>query len=74
MEIQLTPEEQTQLVEVAQRVGKNVEDIARDAIKSFLRGEAAFVTMVEEGLASLDRGEHLSHEEVGSRIDKLFQA
>jgi hypothetical protein len=36
MEIQLTPEEQTQLMEVAQRVGKNVEDIARDAIKSFL--------------------------------------
>jgi len=27
---------------------------------------------VKRGLESLDRGEYVSHEEVGARIDRLF--
>jgi predicted transcriptional regulator len=73
MEIQLTEQEQAQLQDVAQRTGRNAEDVVREAINSFLQYEIAFVEAVEKGLASLDRGEYVTHEEVTSRIDKLFR-
>lgn len=74
MEVQLTPEEQAQLVQVAQRTGRNAEEVVREAINSFLQHEKAFIEAVEKGLASLDRGEHITHEEVGTRIEKLFKS
>ena len=73
MKIQLTDQEQAQLRDVAQRTGRNTEDVVREAINSFLQHEIEFVEAVEKGLASLDRGEYITHEEVASRIDKLFR-
>lgn len=73
MEIQLTEQEQAQLRDVAERTGRNTEDVIREAINSFLQHEIEFIEAVEKGLASLDRGEYVTHEEVTSRIDKLFR-
>jgi predicted transcriptional regulator len=73
MEIQLTEQEQAQLRDVAQRTGRNTEDVVREAINSFLQHEREFVEAVEKGLASLDRGEYITHEEVTARIDKLVR-
>ena len=73
MEIQLTEQEQAQLQDVAQRTGRNTEDVVREAINSFLQHEREFVEAVEKGLASLDRGEYITHEEVTSRIEKLLR-
>jgi predicted transcriptional regulator len=73
MEIQLTEQEQAQLRDVAQRTGRNTEDVVHEAINSFLQHEREFVEAVEKGLASLDRGEYITHEEVTSRIDKLLR-
>jgi predicted transcriptional regulator len=73
MEIQLTEQEQAQLQNVADRTGRNTQDVVREAISSFLQHEREFIEAVEKGLASLDRGEHITHEEVISRIDKLLR-
>jgi predicted transcriptional regulator len=73
MEIQLTEREEEQLRDVAKRTGRNTEDVLREAINSFLQHEIAFVEAVEKGLASLNRGEYITNEEVASRIDKLFR-
>ncbi len=73
MEIQLTEQEQAQLRDVAQRTGRNTEDVVREAINALLQHEIAFVKAVDEGLASLDRGEYISHEEITARVDKLFR-
>jgi predicted transcriptional regulator len=73
MEIQLTEQQQAQLRDVAQRTGRNTEDVVREAINSLLKHEVKFVEAVQKGLASLDRGEYITHEEVTSRIDKLFR-
>jgi predicted transcriptional regulator len=73
MEIQLTEHEQAQLRDVAQRTGRNTEDVIREAINSLLQHECEFVEAVDKGLLSLDRGDYISHEEVTSRIDKLFR-
>ena len=56
-----------------QRTGRNTEDVVREAINSFLQHEREFGEAVKKGLASLDRGEYITHEEVTSRIDKLLR-
>ena len=50
-----------------------LRDVVREAINAFLQHEIAFVEAVEKGLASLDRGEYVTQEEVTSRIDKLLR-
>jgi len=44
----------------------------REALDRFLDADADFVEAVMKGLASLDRGEGLTLEEVGKRIDRLL--
>ena len=74
MELQLTPEEEAKLAGVAERTGRKTEELVKEAIDYYLRYDDEFVAAVEKGLAALDRGEYISHEELGSRIDKLFES
>jgi predicted transcriptional regulator len=64
MQVQLTPEEETRLAELAARDGRTTGHLIED--------DAKFIAAVIKGLASPDRGEFISHEEVGKRIDRLF--
>jgi predicted transcriptional regulator len=72
MQVQLTPEEEAQLVELAARDGRTAGDLVREAIRRYVEDDAKFIAAVMDGLASLDRGEFVSHEDVGKRIDRLF--
>ena len=73
MQVHLTPEQQARLVELAARDGRSPEQLVREALDRFLDADADFVEAVMKGLASLDRGEGLTLEEVGKRIDRLLQ-
>jgi predicted transcriptional regulator len=72
MQVQLTPEEEARLVELAARDGRTAGDLVREAIRRYVEDDAKFIAAVMDGLASLDRGEFVSHEDVGKRIDRLF--
>lgn len=72
MQVQLTPEEETRLAELAARDGRTTGDLVQEAVKRYIEDDAKFIAAVIKGLASLDRGEFISHEEVGKRIDRLF--
>jgi predicted transcriptional regulator len=74
MEVHLTPEQEARLTELAARNSRSVDAIVREAILRYVEDEAHFVEAVRKGLASLDRGESISHEEVGKRIDRLFES
>lgn len=74
MEVHLTPEQEARLMELAARNGRSVDAIVHEAILRYVEDEAHFVEAVRKGLASLDRGESLSHDEVGRRIDRLFES
>jgi predicted transcriptional regulator len=73
MEVYLTPEQEARLAELAARNSRSVDAIVRDAILRYVEDQTHFVEAVRKGLASLDRGESVSHEEVGRRIDRLFE-
>ncbi len=72
MQVQLTPEEEARLAELAARDGRTTGDLVQEAVKRYIEDDAKFIAGVMEGLASLDRGEFISHEEVGKRIDRLL--
>jgi len=72
MEVHLTPEQEAELSELATRKGRNANELAQEVIGFYLEHEARFIEAVKRGLESLDRGEYVSHEDVGARIDRLF--
>ena len=72
MEVHLTPEQEAELSELATRKGRNANELAQEVIGFYLEHEARFMEAVKRGLESLDRGEYVSHEDVGARIDRLF--
>ena len=74
MEITLTPEQEVKFRDLAARQGRQCNDLVREALAQYLEGDARFVDAVLKGLASLDRGEFVSHAEVGKRIDRLLRS
>jgi len=46
--------------------------LAREAIERFVDYDEWFIREVEKGVAQIDRGQLLSHEEVGKRLEKLL--
>ena len=74
MQLHLTREQEARLVELAARDGRSPEQLLQEALDRFFAADADFVGAVMKGLASLDRGEGLTDEDVGERIDRLLQA
>jgi predicted transcriptional regulator len=72
MEVTLSPEQQAKLARLAQERGTDAQALAREAIERLLDYADWFVREVEKGLSQVDTGRTLSHEEVGSRLKKLF--
>lgn len=74
MEVQLTPEQEAELSKLASQRGREPQQLAEEVLTSYLENEARFVEAVQRGIESLNRGECISHEEVGARINRLFPA
>jgi predicted transcriptional regulator len=72
MDVKLTPEQEQGLAALAERNGRKADELARDAIQFYLDHEARFIEAVKKGIESLDRGESLSHEEVGERFRRFL--
>jgi predicted transcriptional regulator len=73
MEVHLTPEQQHQLAELAAQRGRDADALAQEAISRYLAEEARLVEAVKLGEEALQRGEFLTHEQAGERLDRLFQ-
>jgi predicted DNA-binding protein len=50
MQVQLTPEEETRLAELAARDGRTTGDLVQDAVKRYIEDDANFIAAVIEGL------------------------
>ena len=72
MEVHLSPNLQARLADLASRQGRDTEALAREAIERLVDYEEWFVREVEKGLAQVEQGRLLSHEEVGARMEKLL--
>jgi len=50
--------------------GRDTEELAREAIERLVDYDEWFMSHVEKGLAQVEQGEVLSHENVGARIER----
>jgi len=72
MDVILTPELQAKLDKVAAQQGRDVQSLVQEAVQRLVDYDQWFVREVEKGLAQIERGEVLEHEEVGARLEKLL--
>jgi predicted transcriptional regulator len=73
MEVQFTPDLEARLAERAARQCLSPDELVRDVVAKYLRDEDRFVEAVRRGEAALDRGEALTHEQVGDRLRRFLE-
>ena len=73
MEVYFTAEQEAQLSQIAIATGKEAKDVVKDAALCLLE-EMRFAEAVSRGEAAFERGEYLTHKEVGERIHRLVQS
>src|SRR5438067_3089670 len=74
MEVRLSPDQESALRQVAATTGRDPEALVQDAVDQLLDYDRWFREQVQIGLAQADRGELVTHEEVGERIGRLFRS
>jgi len=72
MEINLSPELQAKLDRIASQQGRDSESLVHEAVERLVGYDEWFIRQVEKGLAQIDRGEVLEHEEVAARMEHLI--
>ncbi len=70
MDLNVPPALQTKLALAADRRGMTPEVLVLEAIERAVDYDDWFLREVEKGLAQVERGEVLTHEEVGARLDR----
>jgi predicted transcriptional regulator len=73
MEVHLPPELQARVDRAAAENNSAAEEYVTQLVEHYLEHDAWFRQQVKKGLDQLDRGEFLTHEEMGARIEKLFR-
>ncbi len=74
MEIQLTPEQENLLSQLATDKGKSPDTLASEVIGDYLDDETRLVAAVKLGEEELERGEYFTSEQVGTHIAQLFSS
>lgn len=74
MEVHLPPELQAKVDRAAAENNSGAEEYVKQLVEHYLEHDAWFRQQVKKGLDQLDRGEFLTHEEVGARIDQMFRS
>jgi predicted transcriptional regulator len=72
MEVKLSPELQAKLDSIAAQQGRDSASLVHEAVERLIGYDEWFMRQVEEGLAQIDRGEVLEHDEVAARMEKLI--
>jgi predicted transcriptional regulator len=73
MEVHLSPELQAKVERAAAESKSGAEEYVKQLVEHYVDHDAWFRQQVTRGLEHLDRGEFLTHEEVGARIDQMFR-
>jgi len=74
MNVNFTPEQETQLAQIATKAGTDAERLVKDAALHLLEEDARFRTAVREGIAQADRGEFIKEEEMDARLEQMLRS
>jgi predicted transcriptional regulator len=70
MEISFAPELEARLNQIASQTGKGADEVVRELVANYLDHDQWFRQEVAKGLASLDQGKLVSHDEVRRRMGR----
>ncbi len=73
MEVHFTPEQEAQLSQATAHLGKNAEQLVKDAAIRLLEEDIAFRNAVRKGIEQADRGEFIEEEEMDVRVKRMFE-
>ena len=73
MEITLTAEQETQLSQMAARVGKGAEELASEVFRRGLAEEAQFLAAVELGRTVARRGDFVDQADVWAGVERALE-
>jgi len=74
MEVHLTPEQETQLNELATATGRGTDDLVQEAVDRLLVYNTWFKQQVQIGLEQADRGEFIEEEEMDERVERMLRS
>jgi len=74
MEVNLSPDKEARIRQLASRTGKDAAQVVEEAVDRLLEYDEHFLAAVEEGRASARRGDLLEHDEVVNRIEQMFRS
>jgi predicted transcriptional regulator len=74
MNVDLTPEQEARLAQMASRSGTVPETLLTDVVSRYLDEEARFLAAVEKGIAAASHGEFIEEEEMDARVEAMFKA
>jgi predicted transcriptional regulator len=74
MEVHFTPEQEAKLAQSAAQQGRNPDELVRQVVARYFDEDSLFVDAVRRGEQSLERGEYLTHEQVGHRLQRFLQS
>jgi predicted transcriptional regulator len=74
MEVHFTPEQESQLSEIASQAGTDAEELVKKAALRLLERDARFRASVRKGMEQAERGEFVEEQEMAARINRMIQA
>jgi len=72
MEIHFPPDLEAKLTSSAAKQGRNPDEFLQDVVARYLAEEDLFVEAVTRGEVALQRGDYLTHEQVGQRLKRFL--
>ncbi len=73
MQVNLPPELQAKLDRIAAQEGREPESLVNEAVERLVGYDEWFIRQVEKGLAQVERGEVLEHEQVVTAVESLIR-
>jgi predicted transcriptional regulator len=74
MEVHFTPELQAKLDRLAAENRRNADEYVQQLVENYVEHDAWFRQKVTASLDELNRGEFVTHEEMGVRLEKMFRS
>ena len=71
MEVHFAPELEEKLAQSAAQQGRNPDELVQEVVARHFDEESRFLEAVIRGEEALERGEYLTHEQMGERLDRL---
>jgi predicted transcriptional regulator len=73
MEVHFTPEQEARLAQSAAQQGRKLHELVQQVVERYFDEESRFIDAVKRGEEALQRGEYLTHEQVGQRLERFLQ-